>query len=390
VNVLFDKISKLNANLHFCEDFEASGPVDWVQKPVAGPLAGKVVGIKSNISVSGQSWTAGIGGRRIKISKTDASVVNVLRSAGALILSRLAMDEGALGAYTDNPHFGRCENPAFSGHSAGGSSGGSAAAVAAGAVDVALGTDTMGSVRIPAAYCGVYGLKVGSSMLSMEGVAPLAPSLDALGLFAKTPELLGDVLTVLSPAYDPAANVTGWVAPDRKNLAACHSDVLTFFDDSCAVLTDLLGLRGELPEINFSALRSDAFLLTEVEAVTSLGPHRDLSPNLGELIDYGRRVSPQKLNVTQGRLRIAKVALREALSFDRLLLLPSVAAPAFEHGSQPPVGQADFAVLANIADLPAISVPKPGASPPVAVQIIGPAGMEYALIELAARLSAAL
>lgn len=390
MNVLFDKISKLNAKLHFCEDFEISGPVDWEQRPVGGPLAGKVVGIKSNISVTGQSWTAGIGGRVVKISKTDASVVNVLRSAGALILSRLAMDEGALGASTDNPHFGRCENPAFSGYSAGGSSGGSAAAVAAGAVDVALGTDTMGSVRIPAAYCGVYGLKVGSGMLSMEGVAPLAPSLDAMGFFAKTPELLSDVLAVLSPAYEPAGNVVGWIAPERKNLAECDSDVLTFFDDSCAVLTDLLGQRGTLPEINFSALRRDAFLLTEVEAVASLGADRDLSPNLGKLIDYGRRVSPQKLNATQGRLRIVKNTLREALNFDRVLLLPSVAAPAFEHESQPPVGQADFTVLANIADLPAISVPKPGAFPPVAVQIIGPAGMEQALIELAARFSAAL
>ena len=164
----------------------------------------------------------------------------------------------------------------------------------------------MGSVRISAAYCGVYGLKVGSSMLGMEGVAPLAPSLDALGLFAKMPELLSDML---SPAYDPAVNVTAWITPERKSLATCDSDVLTFFDDSCAVLTDLLGQRGALLEINFSALRSDAFLLTKVEAVTSLGAHRGLSPNLGKFIDYGRRVSPQKLDVTQGHLRIAKIAL---------------------------------------------------------------------------------
>lgn len=390
MNELFGKISELNAKLHFCEDFETSGPVDWAQRPSGGSLAGKVVGMKSNISVAGQSWTAGIGGRVAKISKTDASLVNVLRGAGALILSRLGMDEGALGASTDNPHFGRCENPVFPGHSAGGSSGGSAAAVAAGAVDVALGTDTMGSVRIPAAYCGVYGLKVGSGMLSMEGVLPLAPSLDAVGLFAKTPELLSEVLDVLSPAYDPLVDVTGWIAPDRKNLAACHSEVLKFFDDSCAALTDLLGPQKALPEIDFSALRSDAFLLTEVEAVISLGAQSDLSPSLVKLIDYGRRVSSQKLNVAQGRMRIAKTTLKDALRFDRVLILPSVATPAFEHGSRPPVGQADFAVLANIADLPAISIPKCGALPPVAVQIIGPAGMERALIELAGRLSAAL
>jgi aspartyl-tRNA(Asn)/glutamyl-tRNA(Gln) amidotransferase subunit A len=386
----FDKIEALNEMLQFCEDFAASGPVDRAQRLGQGPLAGKVIGLKSNICVKGQAWTAGIGGRAAQITDTDAPVVTSLRNAGAVILSRLAMDEGALGAAGDNPHFGRCENPVFRGHSAGGSSSGPAAAVAAGAVDAALGSDTMGSVRIPAAYCGVYGLKVGSATLSMEGVVPLAPSLDALGLFAKTPSMLCNLLDVLSPASGLTTRMTGWIAPDHSTLTACHPDVLAFFHDSQAALSALLGTHAVLPEMDFAALRSDAFLLTEVEAVTSLGAIVGLSSSLAKLLDYGRRVPSQKLRAAKDRLRIGETALKDALRSERVLMLPSVAAPALKHGARPPVGQADFAVLANIAGLPAISIPKPGALPPVSVQLIGPAASERTLIDLAKRLSDAL
>mgnify|MGYP000153026470 CR=1 FL=1 len=130
---VFDRIETLNERLHFCEDFAASGPVDRAQAQSVGPLSGRVIGVKSNISVAGQAWTAGFGARAAEIAPRDAPVIARLRAAGATLLSRLAMDEGALGAATDNPHFGRSENPRVPGHSAGGSSGGSAAAVAAGA-----------------------------------------------------------------------------------------------------------------------------------------------------------------------------------------------------------------------------------------------------------------
>jgi aspartyl-tRNA(Asn)/glutamyl-tRNA(Gln) amidotransferase subunit A len=390
VSVTFDKIAELTGDFHFCEAPGVSLPVDEVQQKRAGPLAGKVIGLKSNIRVSGQAWTAGVGARADHIAQTDAPLVALLRGAGALILSRLAMDEGALGATTDNPHFGRCENPASPGHSAGGSSGGSAAAVAAGAVDAALGSDTMGSVRIPAAYCGVYGLKAGSGALDMEGVFPLAPSLDALGLFANTPALLRSVFDVLRDASDEGAPIQGWIAPESGDLPPCHRDVTAFFVAVQAALGKLLGPGEAGNTVDFAGLRNDAFLLTEVEAVTSLGSEAGLSAGLSRLIDFGRKVSPEKLGAAQARMAVARTDLRRRLAGTHALLLPAVAQPAFAQGTPAPKDQADFTVLANVADLPAIAIPKLGAQPPVSVQLVGPQGAERALIDLAERLSETL
>jgi aspartyl-tRNA(Asn)/glutamyl-tRNA(Gln) amidotransferase subunit A len=383
----FDKIRDLDAAFRFCEDAAVSVPVDVAQQPDAGPLAGMVIGLKSNIRVAGQAWTAGIGARAGMIAQADAPLVARLRGAGALILSRLAMDEGALGAATDNPHFGRCENPAYPGHSAGGSSGGSAAAVAAGAVDAAFGSDTMGSVRIPAAYCGVYGLKVGSEALDMEGVFPLAPSLDALGLFAKTPQMLKTVLDGLVPARGTRSGIDGWIACDPAALSGCHPDVISFHDTIHAALRKLIGPPSIFGPVDFAALRSDAFLLTEVEAVASLGGEAGLSPGLAKLVDYGRSMRPEKLEAAKERLAGSSNAAIAAIGGTRVLLLPCVAQPPFAQGTRAPAGQADFTVLANIADLPAISIPKTGAQPPVAVQLVGPKGSERALVELARSLA---
>ena len=388
MNDRLDKAGVLNDTLHFCEDFAVSGPIDRLQVPGQGPLAGRLIGLKSNIRVAGQAWTAGIGARAGLIAETDAPLVTRLRGAGASFVSRLVMDEGALGAATDNPHFGRCENPAYPGHSAGGSSGGSAAAVASGAVDAALGSDTMGSVRIPAAYCGVYGLKLGAGVLSMEGVMPLAPSLDALGIFSQTPAMLHDVLTALCPDTAASCDIQHWIAPDSRSLIGCHPDVVAYYDQIQRALTGLIGAPGAAPVMDFAGLRGDAFLLTEVEAVTSLGAEAGLSAGLATLIDYGRRMPSTKLDAALDRMGQAKAYLMQALERAGVLLLPSVADPAFVQGARPPVGQADFTALANVAGLPALSIPKPGAMPPVSVQLIGPAGSERVLIDLAARLNA--
>ena len=108
------------------------------------------------------------------------------------------MHEAALGAHTDNAFYGRTHNPHRHDYTPGGSSGGSGAAVAAGLCDIALGTDTMGSVRIPAAYCGVYGLKPSHGGISEDGLAYLEPSLDCIGPLARDLDVLERAWTVLA------------------------------------------------------------------------------------------------------------------------------------------------------------------------------------------------
>ena len=379
---VFDRIAKLNIRYRFCEDFAASAPNDRAAHRSEGALSDKVIGLKSNLRVTGQAWTAGIGARAGHVAKSDAAVVAALRAAGARVLSRLAMDEGALGAATDNPHFGRCENPAWPGHSAGGSSGGSAAAVAAGAVDAAMGSDTMGSVRIPAAYCGVFGLKLGTGTVSMDGVFPLAPSLDALGIFANSPARIAEVLDVILPQSDDGPEITGWLQVRSTSLTQCAPSVQAFYTTCHTALSVLLGPARAMPDLDLPALRSDAFLLTEVEAVQSLGEESGLSHGLARLIAYGRKLDAERQAKIRGRLTDASDALHRAMGRDSVMLLPTVAAPAFAHGSQPPAVQADFTVLANIAGCPAIAIPNPGTSPPVSVQLIGPIGSERRLIAL--------
>ncbi|MCS6931961.1 MAG: amidase, partial [Acetobacteraceae bacterium] len=170
-----------------------------------GPLAGRAVAVKDNIAVAGMPWTAGLAAFRGRVAERDAPCIAALRAAGAAILGKTAMDEGALGATGEAPGFPPCRNPLDPRHSPGGSSGGSAAAVAAGFVRMAVGTDTMGSVRIPAAYCGVVGLKPTAGLIGRSGVEPLSDTLDTVGAIAATAEEAGRLLEALvaPDAEDP-------------------------------------------------------------------------------------------------------------------------------------------------------------------------------------------
>jgi aspartyl-tRNA(Asn)/glutamyl-tRNA(Gln) amidotransferase subunit A len=383
----FTRIRALNDALHFCEDFAASGPVDTAAIAHRGPFTGRIIGIKSNIRVAGQAWTAGIAGRASQIAQADAAVVAQLRAGGATLLSRLLMDEGALGAAADNPHFGRCENPVQPGHSAGGSSGGSAAAVAAGAVDAALGSDTMGSVRIPAAYCGVFGLKLGQGAVAMDGVYPLAPSLDALGVLAKSPAMIAQVLELLMPCGKPAMQVSDWLECPVAQVEKTAPVTRAFYETCHAALTGLIGPPRAMAALDLAGLRGDAFVLTEIEAGTTLGDAPGLSAGLLRLIAYGRAIDAKKQGQLRTRLAVAADVVRGALVRDCVLLMPTVADPAFAHGARPPAGQADFTALANIAGCPAIAIPMANAVPAVSVQLIGPMGSERALVALAQALT---
>src|SRR5437867_1061792 len=152
-----------------------------------GPLAGVPFAAKNLFDVTGVTTVAGA---RIEAERApatrDAAAVAALRRAGAILVGATNMDEYAYGFSTENTHYGATRNPHDPARVAGGSSGGSAAAVAAGLVPLALGTDTNGSIRVPAALCGIFGLKPTFGRLSRAGVFPLASSLDHVGPFARS------------------------------------------------------------------------------------------------------------------------------------------------------------------------------------------------------------
>ena len=152
-----------------------------------GPLAGVPYGVKNLYDVEGEVTLAGsIINRDNPPASRDATVVERLSSAGGVLVGLLNMDEYAYGFTTENSHFGAARNPHDLERSAGGSSGGSAAAVAAGLVPLALGTDTNGSIRVPASVCGIHGFKPTYGRLSRAGVFPFAASLDHTGPLARS------------------------------------------------------------------------------------------------------------------------------------------------------------------------------------------------------------
>src|SRR5258708_7258158 len=173
-----------------------------------GPIHGIPVSLKDNIYTKGIRTTAGSKILKDFIPKEDACVVGQLRQAGAVLLGKTNMHEIAYGVTSNDPHYGPVCNPWDPARIPGGSSGGSAAAVSAGLCYGSVGTDTGGSVRIPASLCGITGLKPSWGRISCEGVIPLSPSLDCAGPLARTVGGVAILTGVLYSRLGHGANVT--------------------------------------------------------------------------------------------------------------------------------------------------------------------------------------
>jgi len=191
---VFDRIDRLNPEMHAFITVLREGPTTGDIPPLFGvPLS-----VKDLYDTKGIRTTAGAKLHTNRIPEEEAAAVTRLKQAGATIIGKTNLHEFAYGVTTVNPHFGTARNPWDHDRIAGGSSGGSAVAVALSMGFGSLGTDTGGSIRIPASLCGIVGLKPTFGRVSLDGVIPLSPSLDHAGPMTKTVEDTALLLKIIS------------------------------------------------------------------------------------------------------------------------------------------------------------------------------------------------
>jgi len=384
-----------------------------------GPLHGIPVAIKDLFAMRGVRCTAGSIIQN-EISTADAAVVEKLETAGAVILGTLNLHELAYGVTSENPHFGAVRNPWNRNHSAGGSSGGSAAAVAAGLAFAALGTDTGGSIRIPAAFCGTVGFKPTYGLVSRFGARPLGFSLDHVGPLARTVRDAAALLNVIAgydcrdpaSAHSPVADYVPEAGcsirglrlgvPEAYFFDRLDGDVERAVHGSIARAASLgaTAVPVQLPHMDAVNTVGQLLLLAEAAAVYEerLKDRSCFGPDVLALLDQGRLLPAADYINAQRLRRRAQIEFHRVWSEVDCLITPTSPIAAPQLGQKVvPVGGADQEVRAaatrftrcfNVLGLPAISMPcgLTGAGLPIGLQIVGPPLGDRTVLRAAAAL----
>jgi len=365
----------------------------WRRGATLGPLDGVPLAVKDNIDVAGMPAAAGIGAFAARMPQRDARCVARLRARGVVLLGKALMDEAALGALGDNPSFGRCHNPLAHGCSAGGSSSGSAVAVAAGLCAAALGTDTLGSVRIPASYCGIVGYVPSAGLVDLEGVMPLAPSLDRVGVLARSVADAACVGAALSDAIRLAPAPGAAIGVVRGLESFVPGDIRAAIDATAHALV-VAGHRivdVDAAGFDWAGARRAAFLRTESEGARVHAPLLDdasaeISAALREALEFGRRASAERIERATAQIERARAGFLDLLAQCEVLLLPTTPQVAFSFAGEVPSNQADLTAPASIGGLPAVSVPAGGTAGglPVGAQLVAAHGRDALVLGVAA------
>jgi len=366
------------------------------ERAAQGALHGRPIAIKDNIDVRGVVTTNASTVGVPPPADRDAPVVTRLREAGAELLCKTNLLEYAAGSV--NPAYGMTYNPLDPSRTSGGSSSGSAALVAARVCELALGTDTGGSIRIPAAYCGIVGLKPTYGLVPLDGVFPLSPTLDHVGPLTRTAAQAATLLGVISgrpcelrPVPGVRIGVLRRQVDDpavEPGVRACVDEALERLAGAGFVLVDV-----DVPELD---LADDA--LGTIVVKEAFDVHRDLLEREGDgygsgtraVIEAGRDVDPDQYEAALADRR--RVAEGFSRVFEQVAVLagPTVAYPAPHE--DPPVGtpegdvEARFTGPYNLAGIPAVSVPcgLAEAKLPAGLQLAAAAGADALVLSVAA------
>jgi aspartyl-tRNA(Asn)/glutamyl-tRNA(Gln) amidotransferase subunit A len=385
-----------------------------------GPLHGIPIALKDLLDTAGVRTTAGSGLFSERIPEHDAEVVRRLKAAGAVLLGKLNMHEFAYGGSSAFSHFGPVHNPWSLSCSPGGSSGGSAAAVSAQLCYAALGSDTGGSIREPAAYCGIVGLKPTYGRVSTSGAIPLSWSLDHLGPMTRTVHDAALVLQTIA-GYDPqdpgstdmpvpdfAADIDAATSALRLGIPRdyfyddLHPDIQAAMQTALGVLGRLTHSQRDVPPLAADA--SYASIMEPYVAVLSAEAyefHKDFvarSPELYQAatlkrIRAGSEVTLSTYMHSRRRLEQARQAVTRCFTDVDLVITPTtpLPPPALSDLGDPSMARPlELRMLHNtrpfnLLGLPTISVPCGFTSEqlPIGLQISGPLGSETLVLRLA-------
>jgi Asp-tRNA(Asn)/Glu-tRNA(Gln) amidotransferase A subunit family amidase len=331
------------------------------------PLARIPLAVKDSFDVAGSPTTGGLRSAH-RCARSDAEAVRLLERAGAVVIGKTAMDPLAWSTHGQADGFPPCLNPVDRALSPGGSSAGSAVAVAAGIVPLALGTDTAGSIRIPAAYCGVVGLKPAFGVVSLDGCLPLSASCDTVGLLAKT-------VAGCAAAYDAQ------LARSRTPTSALAAAERERSDGPIGVLTDLF----EASDPTVAAVCSEAMgrleaagasleavtlgwwaprlgLLLAVELAAAWGAQAEADPGrfppvILTAIERARAIPAARYEQVLAELQAGREQLERRLSRFSALLSPTVPVPVPGLDEEDVAVSTRFTRIFNALGWPALSVP---------------------------------
>jgi amidase len=365
-----------------------------------GPLSGATFVVKENIDVAGQVSTNGHPqwAATHAPARNNAAVVDRLLAAGARLVGKSHMDEMAYSLMGANPHYGAPINPAAPERHPGGSSSGSAVAVAAGLVNFAIGTDTAGSCRAPAAFCGIFGFRSSHGAIPMDGVVPLAPSLDVIGWFARDMSRMAAIGDVLLPQdVDHAGFEEAVLFSDG------FSAVETSFASAAAPAIDLLKggqwREGRLDEDFFKEALAHFRNLQAYEAWASHGAwinaeHPTFGKGVEERFAIASKVTLEQKKAAEAFREQARKRIDALFGGSGYLVMPTTPfrSPRLNESDE----QLDakryqmmrLFLIASYFSLPQISLPLPTSDAPVGLSFVGRRGSDRRLLALAQRFCA--
>jgi amidase/aspartyl-tRNA(Asn)/glutamyl-tRNA(Gln) amidotransferase subunit A len=327
------------------------------------PLAGVPYFLKDLFDVAGEPTRAGSTFLPEVRPAAESSLVKALGAAGAVLAGKAQLHEFAYGLTGENPHFGDCEHPRFPGRTAGGSSSGSAALVAAGVVPFAIGTDTGGSIRVPAAFCGLFGLRLTPRHPWIADAFPLAPSYDTAGWFTATAD---DMRTAAAALLDlgPADGRTPrgvYLEPpglEPDVATACRAAARHFASPADQAVRDAwLAIMKDAP-LHYSVLSS--LETWQVHAGWAERYHDRYDPAVWQRLVRGRQWTTAQIDAARAGANVVRQCWAEFFQQHDFLILPATPLPALTKAECTAENRSRLLALttpASLAGLPVLTVP---------------------------------